>query len=32
MSSKCYYYNKNIEMYITCKFIDEYAWNGCNEK
>lgn len=27
MSSKRYYYNKNIEMCITCKFIDEYAWN-----
>ena len=27
MSAKRYYYNKNIEMCITCKFIDEYAWN-----
>lgn len=27
MSSKRNYYNKNIEMCLTCKFIDEYAWN-----
>lgn len=30
-SLKKYYYNKNIEICLTCKFIDEYAFNVSNE-
>ncbi len=31
MTSKRYYHDKNIEMCLTCKFIDEYAWNVMDE-
>lgn len=27
MSSKRYYFDKGVEMCLTCKFIDEYALN-----
>ena len=27
MSSKRYYFNHGVEICLTCKFIDEYAWN-----
>lgn len=31
MSLKKYSYDKNIEMCLTCKFIDEYAFNVYDE-
>lgn len=31
MSLKKFYYNKNIEICYTCKFIDEYAMNVADD-
>lgn len=31
MSLKKFYYDKNIEICYTCKFIDEYAMNVAND-
>ena len=31
MTAKKYYWNKNIEICLTCMFIDEYAWNVMDE-
>jgi hypothetical protein len=28
MTLKKYYFNKGIKLCLTCKFIDEYAWNA----
>ena len=27
MTSKKYYFDKGIELCLTCKFINEYSWN-----
>jgi hypothetical protein len=28
MTTKKYYFDKGIKLCLTCKFIDEYAWNA----